>query len=175
MGRVATKVGVATASLYNYFRDKNELLQYTYSRMVEPFFKKAEEAAAATMPAGQKFAQILQTALDFAVANKGLLKLLAGMGYEPEMKRACRPRFERLLNTVFEQGIQEGSFRPFDPKDLTRMFHGFLSELFDLLSNDAPASDAERFAGVLIEAALNGVHVVRNSTFHAENTHSTNP
>ena len=37
MDGVASRVGVATASLYNYFRDKNDLLQYTYNRMVEPF------------------------------------------------------------------------------------------------------------------------------------------
>ena len=39
MDRVATKVGVAKASLYNYFKDKNELLRYSYTRMVEPFSK----------------------------------------------------------------------------------------------------------------------------------------
>ena len=47
MDRVASKVGVATASLYNYFRDKNELLQYTYNRMVEPFFQAVEEVVKA--------------------------------------------------------------------------------------------------------------------------------
>ena len=52
MDRVASKVGVATASLYNYFRDKNELLQYTYNRIVEPFFQVVEEVvrASASVP-----------------------------------------------------------------------------------------------------------------------------
>jgi len=163
MDRVATRVGVATASLYNYFRDKNDLLQYTYSRMVEPFFQAIEEVAGANLAAAQKLARIVQTALEFAVKHKGLLKLLAGMGYEPEMKTACRPRFVRILTTVFAQGIREGSCRTLDATDLGRMFLGCLSELFDLQKSGAPTSEVKRFADTLIDAVLNGIHTGKNA------------
>ena len=158
MDGVASRVGVATASLYNYFRGKNELLQYTYNRMVEPFLQAVEEVVGANASAPHKLSGIVQTALEHSAKHKGLVKLLAGMGYEPEIRKACRPRFVQILATAFEQGIDEGSFRPLDAADISRMFLGSLLELFDLQASGTPEKDVKRFAGTLIDAALNGVH-----------------
>ena len=175
MDRVASKVGVATASLYNYFRDKNELLQYTYSRMVEPFFQAVEEVVRTNARAPHKLSGIVQTALKHSAKHKGLMKLLAGMGYEPEIRKACRPRFVRMLTTAFEQGIDEGSFRPLDTADMSRMFFGSLLELFDLQASGAPKKDVKRFAGTLIDAALNGVHAGKSRPPVQASAHSSNP
>ena len=54
MNQVATKVGFATASLYNYFQDKDDLLHFCYSRLVEPCLQAIEEAAGADLPATAK-------------------------------------------------------------------------------------------------------------------------
>ena len=78
---------------------------------------------------------------------------LARMGYQPEIKDACRPRFVQILTTVFEQGTKEGSFRPLDATDLSRMFLGCLLEMFDLQAGGAPENDVKRFAGTLIDAS----------------------
>jgi AcrR family transcriptional regulator len=175
MDRVAAKVGVAKASLYNYFKDKNELLQYTYNRMVEPFFQAVEEAAKADIPAAKKLSRIIETALKCAVRNTALMKLLTRMGYEPEIKNACRPRFLQILTPVFRQGIKEGSFRPLGAADLSRMFSGCLFELIDFQASGASESDLQRFSGVLIDTALNGIHANKGSVSDGANTHLTNP
>lgn len=174
MDRVATKVGVAKASLYNYFKDKNELLRYSYTRMVEPFFQAVEEAARADIPAVQKLSRIIEAALEYAVKHAGLMKLVTRMGYEPEIKNACRPRFVQILTAVFEQGIKEGSFRPLDARDWSHMFLGCLLELFHLQVSGAPNSDVKRFADALIDTALNGIHVEKRPAPGEANTYSTN-
>jgi AcrR family transcriptional regulator len=175
MDRVASKVGVATASLYNYFRDKNELLQYTYNRMVEPFFQAVEEVVKANAPAPHKLSRIVQAALEHSAKHKGLVMLLARMGYQPEIKDACRPRFVQILTTVFEQGTKEGSFRPLDATDLSRMFLGCLLEMFDLQAGGAPENDVKRFAGTLIDAILNGVHTRKRPPRGEASEHLSNP
>ena len=174
MDRVATKVGVATASLYNYFRDKNELLEYTYSRMVEPFYQAAEEAAGENVPAPQKLSRIIQTALQYVVKHKGLMKLMAGMGCDAEIRRICRPRFVRIFTIIFEEGIKEGSFRHLDAADMSRMFVGCLGELFELQAGGAPESEVKRFASALIDATLNGVHAEKGSASDEVVANSTN-
>ena len=132
MDRVATKVGVAKASLYNYFKDKNELLRYTYNRMVEPFFQAVEEVARADIPAAQKLTQDYPGGFGVRPQAHGAHELVTRMGYEPEIKKACRPRFVKILTAVFKQGIKEGSFLLLDARDLSHMFLGCLLELFDL-------------------------------------------
>ena len=51
MGRLAQKVGMATGTLYNYFRNKEELLDFFHMRLVEPYHQAIESVTTATMPA----------------------------------------------------------------------------------------------------------------------------
>ena len=159
MNQVATKVGFATASLYNYFQDKDDLLHFCHSRLVEPCLQAVEEAAGADLPATQKLERILRTALEHAVKHKGLIKLMAGMDYDSKIRRDTRPRLLQILTTIFERGIKEGSFRPHDPTHTARMILGCLSELFDMQASGTSNEDVNRFAGTLIDAVLNGFSI----------------
>ncbi len=159
MNQVATKVGFATASLYNYFQDKDDLLHFCYSRLVEPFLQAIEEAAGTDLPATQQLERILRTALEHAVKHKGLIKLMAAMDYDSKIRRDTRPRLLQILTTIFQHGIKEGSFRPHDPTHTGRMFLGCLSELFDMQAGGASNEDVNRFAETLIDATLNGFSI----------------
>src|SRR5271166_6915023 len=132
MNQVSTKVGFATASLYNYFQDKDELLHFCNSRLVEPCLQAIEEAAGTDLPATQKLERILRSAVEHAVKHKGLIKLMAGMDYDSKIRRDTRPRLLQILATIFQRGIEDGSFRPHDPTHTARMILGCLSELFDM-------------------------------------------
>jgi AcrR family transcriptional regulator len=164
MNQVATKVGFATASLYNYFHDKDDLLHFCYSRLVEPCLQATEEAARADLPAPRKLERIFRTALEYAVKHRGLIKLMAGMDYDSKVRKDIRPRILQTLTTIFERGIEEGSFRPHDPTHTARMILGSLSELFDLQAGGASNEDVNRFADTLIDAVLNGfsIHVEKS-------------
>jgi AcrR family transcriptional regulator len=163
MDRVATTVGVATASLYNYFQGKDELLQFCYSRLVDPFCRAIEDTANAEAPAPEKLRRILRTAWEYAIKHKGLIRLLSGTDQVAQIRKETRPRFLRILTAIFEQGIQEGSFRPHNPAHTGRMFLGSLTELFELQSDGAPKEEMDAFVGLLIDAALNGFSI------HAKN------
>ena len=109
MNQVATKVGFATASLYNYFQDKDDLLHFCYSRLVEPCLQAIGEVAGTDLPARRKLERILRTALGYAVKHKGLIRLLAGMDYDSKIRKDTRPRLLQILTTIFQRGIEEGS------------------------------------------------------------------
>jgi AcrR family transcriptional regulator len=159
MNQVATKVGFATASLYNYFQDKDDLLHFCYSRLVEPCLQAIEEAAGADLPATQKLERILRAALEHAARHQGLLKLMAGMDYDSKIRRDTRPRLLQILTSIFQRGITEGTFRPHDPTHTGRMFLGCLLEVFDLQASGASNQDVNRFAETLIDATLNGFSI----------------
>ena len=156
MDRVATKVGMATASLYSYFQDKDDLLQFFYTRLAEPCFQAMEEAASADLPAPRKLETVSRTALEHAVKHSGVIRILAGMGYDLEIRKNIRPRLLQIVMTIFEQGIREGAFRPHDPTHTSRMFLACLLELFDLQANGASDADVSSFAGTLIGLVVDG-------------------
>jgi AcrR family transcriptional regulator len=156
MDRVATTAGLATASLYNYFRDKEELVQFIYARVVEPFFQAIEETAKAKLPAPRKLEIILRTALEHAVRHKGLIRLLAGAQQGDQIRRESRPRSLRIFVAIFEQGIREGSFRPHNSSQTGRLFLASLGELFELQMDGASDVEVNEFVDVLIDTVLKG-------------------
>ena len=159
MNQVATKVGFATASLYNYFQDKDDLLHFCYSRLVEPCLQAIGEVAGTDLPAPRKLERILRTALEYAVKHKGLIRLLAGMDYDSKIRKDTRPRLLQILTTIFQRGIEEGSFRLHDPTHTGRMFLGCLLEVFDLQAGGASTEEVNSFAETLTDATLNGFSI----------------
>jgi AcrR family transcriptional regulator len=155
MDRVATTAGLTAGSLYNYFHNKDDLMQSVYTRLVEPFFQAIEETSNADLPAPEKVKTILLTARDSAIKNRGLLQFLAGENHDrSQLRRDTRPRFHRVLKAVFEQGIREGSFRSHNPAHSSRMFQGCLSELFELQGDKASNQEVNEFADLMIDAIL---------------------
>ncbi len=177
MNQVATKVGFATASLYNYFQDKEDLLHFCYTRLVEPCLQAIEEAARADLPATQILERILRTALEHAVTQKGLIKLMAGMDYDSKIRRDTRPRLLQILTTIFERGIKEGSFRAHDPTHTGRIFLGCLLEVFDLQASGASNKDVNSFVETLIDATLKGfsIRAGKSSESGEASRNSSNP
>ena len=159
MNQLASKVGFATASLYNYFQDKDELLQFCYARLIEPCLQALKETASAELAMPQKLETIIHTALEHVAKHKVLIRLLAGMDYDSEIRKQSRPRFCKSLRTVFEQGIKEGSLGPHDPTHAGRMLLGCLSELFDMQAGGASDEDVSRFAETLVGATLKGFFI----------------
>jgi AcrR family transcriptional regulator len=157
MDRVATTAGLATGSLYNYFQDKDDLLQFIFTRLVEPFFQAIEEIVRGNMPAPRKLETVLQATLEHSVKHKCIIRLLAETDQEHKVKKTTRPRFLRLLTLIFEQGITEGSFRPHNPAFAGRMFCGCLSELFEMRADDASSADANSYVETLIALVLRGI------------------
>jgi AcrR family transcriptional regulator len=159
MERLATKVGVTAGNLYNYFRNKDELLQFFYSRLVEPAYQAAVEIADADLPASQKVERILYSAWEDAIKHKALLQLLAGLNQDSELRRNTRPRVLALLTRVFQQGIDEGTFRPHNPAHTARMYLACLSELFAMQGDGESDEEVNSFAKTLIEATVSGYSI----------------
>jgi len=177
MNRVAEAAKLAKSSLYDYFESKEDLLRFFNDRMVEPFFQAIEEIAKGDLPAPQKLEAILRMALERSDKHKCLIRLLAETDQGYEIKKSSHPRFLRILRSVFERGIEEGSFRPHNYAHTGRMFQGCLSELFELQADDAPSEEVNGYVGVLIDAVLNGfsIHSEKGLGSGVTNSSSSNP
>jgi AcrR family transcriptional regulator len=153
MDRVASTAGLTAGSLYNYFRNKDDLVQFIYERLVEPFFQTLEEIAAGEMPAPKKLEKIVRMGLERAAQDRALIRLLLDSGRESEIRSKARPRALRIITGVFAQGIHEGTFRQHNPAHAGRMFHGCFAGLFDMHVEGASSADINEYAETLIVAS----------------------
>ena len=60
MDRVASEAGMAKASLYHYFGGKRDLLEFVYTKTVDPIFQDLDEVVATEEPATEKLARHLR-------------------------------------------------------------------------------------------------------------------
>jgi len=159
MNRVAEAANLAKSSLYDYFESKDDLLRFFNDRLVEPFFQTIEEIAGGDLSAPQKLEAILRTALETSDKHKCIIRLLAETNQGYEIRKSARLRFLQVLASVFERGIEEGSFRPHNYAHTGRMFSGCVSELFELQAEGAPSEEINGYVEVLIDAVLNGFSI----------------
>ena len=164
MNRVAEAAELAKSSLYDYFRSKEELLEFVFDRLVIPFMQGIEETLRADLPAPRKLERILRVAFDTGVKHKAVIRILAKSDQEYRVKERTRPRIIEAFTAIFEQGIREGSFQPHNPAHTGRMFLGSIHELFELLASNASEEAVNDYLEALIAAALHGVsiHVDQN-------------
>ena len=65
----------------------------------------------------------------------------------------------RLVTSIFERGIVEGSFRPHNSAHAARMFLGCLAELCEMQVEGASSEERSDYVRTLISTLLKGVSV----------------
>jgi AcrR family transcriptional regulator len=159
MDRVALAANVAKGSVYNYFRSKKDLLQFVYTKTIEPVFRDLKEAVAMDRPAVEKLSMHVRQIIEHVAKHAEIFRLLfrddTAHGLLQSSERSTREMGCRLLAEVFRQGIAEGAFRPGDPLMLARMFLGLCTGVFD----GHPELDLERLE------VREGLHQLVLSTF----------
>ena len=160
MNRVAEAADLSKSSLYDYFPSKEELLEFVVDRMFIPFMQAVNEILRADLPAPQKLEKVLWIASESGAKHKGILRLLAHVDREQDMKKRTRPQILEVFTTIFEQGVKEGSFHPYNPAHTGRMFMGAVSQLTELWESDASEEEVVNgYVKVLIDATLHGVSI----------------
>ena len=161
MDRVAAAAAMAKGNLYNYFRDKRELLQFIHERMVAPIMRALAEATYARMSAIQKLRSVLRTLLEHMAEHYEVMGLLlrsdTARAFLEPADRGLRATGLNYFSTIFQQGIQEGLFRPVDPTELAQMFVGALAEFAQWRVAAGRPPQVEQTMETLLGVFLNGI------------------
>ena len=161
MDRVAEVAGVAKGSLYNYFRNKEELVQFILGKTLEPAKREEQEILAEPTSAVQKLESCLRVWFELLARNRGLFDFLirdpATRDLHNPRGRSHREHAIGTLRTIFEQGIEERTFRPFDASRAAEMFFGAVMASVEqqlVLGEERPVDES---VGSLIDVFLHGV------------------
>nr|WP_321349343.1 TetR/AcrR family transcriptional regulator [uncultured Methanoregula sp.] len=142
---ISKEAGVATGTLFFYFKTKEELIDTLYLRV------KAEAAEAMCRglegepDAKAKLNRLGRNAIAWGMKNPKKMKFMEFFAHSPFVSTTAQEegmsRFLFLLDLI-EEGIREGSIRNYDPKLLIFMMASSFSGLIARIA--AAESDAER-------------------------------
>jgi len=126
MDRVAAAAGMAKGSLYNHFRNKQELLEFVRDRAVAPMQEALAEIVKSRLCAAEKLASISRLWREYLVKHHAVFEFLindhAAKRLLRDTEQTTRASGIKQIATIIEQGIEEGAFRPVDARAAAEMF-----------------------------------------------------
>lgn len=133
MDRVAKAAEVATGTLYNYFKDKNELLLNVIDSKFEPMHQEFLEVINSGMSPTEKLETFVHRFLNSITKYRSLVVIItAAEGLSLPVKAGVNKKREtihRLFAEIIEQGIEKGLFRQLDPLKTARLIFGTINGL----------------------------------------------
>ncbi len=119
MERVALEAGIAKGTVYNYFKNKRELMRFVMEKHVEPLNKEIEFIVNQKISSMAKtLALIIETVTVGMVRNKRIISsMILAFHEDVDLRRDFDPKIHPLEQTqlaivkIIEKGIQNGEFR----------------------------------------------------------------
>lgn len=126
MERVTREAGIAKGTLYNYFKDKEDLLHYVVESSLQPLEREVDEVLGSDLVPEQKLGEFARRTIRYFDERREFFRVLldpelAGPGPSPKGRSRHRELIKKVSG-VFEAGVRSGSFRRLDPMKLAAMF-----------------------------------------------------
>lgn len=159
MRSLARKLGYSPAAIYLHFRSKAELEFEIGFHGFEMLWREMSPALDFEDP-GEALAQLMRRYIEFGISNPQLYRLMfQDMTRLQEGEFADDPRVARVrlaVVSVYQRGLERGTFRPSDPQLETAVgwagLHGFVQLTIDgALPTDGLTSDPASVRELLIE------------------------
>ncbi|MCS7237608.1 MAG: TetR/AcrR family transcriptional regulator [Thermoguttaceae bacterium] len=130
MDRLAEVAGVAKGSIYNYFATKQSLMEFIFERVVGPALERARQVAASALSPVEKLRGILREWANHFASYRGVFEIMFA---DPVIRHFCadarRGKYSEgvaIFQSVFQEGVQQGLFRPIDPHLVAEVLVGAL-------------------------------------------------
>ena len=128
MDRITQMAGMSKGTLYNYFKDKRELLEYVVQSSLEPLEQGIDQILGSDLPPEQKLEQVVLHSMSYFEEHRDFFRIFQDPElhqHKPNLDQERKSRHRKLVqrvSVVFEEGIRSGVFRPFPPLKLAAMF-----------------------------------------------------
>ena len=162
MGAVASSLGISKATLYQYFKSKQNILYECHVVSMQHGESGLELAAKHPGNGLEKFIVYLRRYMQGAFGELGNLAMLTDVNsLAPEMRELVvqrRAKISHGTDKVIEQGVADGSIRPCDPKIGKLFSMGVVNWIPAWFSNDGERT-ADEFVDGFIDLFLKGFEV----------------
>lgn len=118
---IARHAGVAKASMYRYFENKQELLAKIFIKVANTFANSIQPLVTKPLPPEEKLRRVLQELLRTIGENVALYTVFYGEEADLPQRlqtevEEVRLRFFANMQRIFDEGMEQGAFRQLDAK-----------------------------------------------------------
>jgi len=160
MERLAGLVGVSRGTLYNYFEDKDAVVDFVEERAFGPVLSSINEVAASEIPVEDKLQRIAHWIFTAVYDDSALVlalaptKHLAG-NHSRQLER--KKRVLRVIEEVVREGIATGALRKLSPVVVAEMFVGVISGMIESMSASGEFYRADAIVPTMMQIFLGGL------------------
>lgn len=121
INRISLAAGFAKGTIYNYFPSKRALMLALIEEIVETHIQFVVGQVEQAEQPGQGLVRFYEAGFAFVAQNpaQSQVMITALYGSDPEFKQhmyeAYQPLFHFVANSIVNQGVEQGIFRPLDP------------------------------------------------------------
>lgn len=163
MDDVAARAGVARATLYYYFRGKDDLFLFLLRGGIGMLRASIDEAFAAGGTAAERLERLLDRLVDLFVAYRDLtlvvFEQLARLHRDPAMHAWMNEQAGEPIIALLAEGVADGSLRSVDPQTTAPALFGAVSWAFLHYAMFAETVPVETVKQTLHQILLEGLAV----------------
>ncbi|MGD9127586.1 MAG: TetR/AcrR family transcriptional regulator [Planctomycetia bacterium] len=162
MERVAEEAGIAKGSIYNHFKNKEDLLRFVYRQTVDPVKQQAELAMQQAPSCAGKLWALIETWFCGIIDNRVMFEFLIHDRSINRMLDRVPDRARDICidqaHQVFHEGIDKGEFRSdFSALLLAEILFGATSDVVTYKVARGEKVDLQGVIKAINEVFLNGV------------------
>jgi AcrR family transcriptional regulator len=162
---IAARLGMSKASLYTYFRGKEEILAEISRLTIETFSRGLAEISRAPLSPPEKLRQVIYRHVRFVVSHRSFLTVFFSeeASLPARSARALarqKDRYDKALEAIVRQGIRRGFFRPVPPRLVVYGLLGMVNWLYKWYNPRGPLGPDD-IARVFLSMMEDGIVVRR--------------
>ena len=159
MREIAAAAGIGKATLYDYFKTKDDILLSFFEREVAALADRAAVIACQELPTAEKLRRIMRMQLDYWLPRKAFYLRLTieaqRLAVQSQQRiQAARHGYQDMLRDLIEDGIREGVFRPVDSLFATRLL---LMMVTPVVFTSRPSGSPQQMMDEALEIFFGGI------------------
>jgi AcrR family transcriptional regulator len=167
MEDIAAAAGIRKASVYHYFRGKEELLFWLHEEFVERLMERQEARRTVPMTMSQRLLEVMADILELMETHRGHVRVFFEHHREladPDREEILgkRDAYFEMVEDMIRGAVESGEFRPVDARFATLALFGMCNWAYQWYRPEGPLRTRE-IAYDFHELFLNGVGAARTA------------
>jgi AcrR family transcriptional regulator len=175
---VSHELGISKAALYHYVSSKEDLLSLIYIQALENFFASAYEIDEMDLAPPEKLRFLIRNHIENIII--GNLPMFAVFFSEenqlPEKQfqriRKEKQKYSQIVEKIFVEGVEQGFFRPLDPKLQAFAIIGMCNWLYKWYSPRQGGKSPQEISDLFLHLLENGYLIDKEGRGAARSPHS---
>ncbi|MFQ5521690.1 MAG: TetR/AcrR family transcriptional regulator [Candidatus Methylomirabilia bacterium] len=132
---IAARLGVSKATIYAYFRAKEEILAAISQETIAAFTRDLASIGQSRLDPEEKLRRVVRQHVRLVLSNRSFLTVFFSeeANLPPRIARALarqKDRYDRGVEAIVRAGIRKGTFRPVEPRLVVYGLLGMMNWLY---------------------------------------------